>query len=222
MKPTLTKLAKAVLLRSPFREYFFPRYTYNFSPPQLCFLCQCVEATKHVDGFIAEVGCATGYTTVFLNRLMDVQGIEKTYYAMDTFSGFVAKDIDVEVTDRGKKPDFFTGFQTNKKKWFDATMRQNGISRVRSIEADVNEYDLTTLGPLSFVLLDVDLYRPMKKTLPEIYEVLSPGGIIVVDDCSCENIRWDGAYQAYREFAEERGQPLEIVHGKLGVVRKNA
>ncbi|MPZ40311.1 MAG: hypothetical protein GEU95_20080 [Rhizobiales bacterium] len=27
----------------------------------------------------------------------------------------------------------------------------------------------------------MDLYRPMKKAMPELYDVLSPGGIIVVD-----------------------------------------
>jgi O-methyltransferase len=92
---------------------------------------------------------------------------------------------------------------------------------VRSIETDVNKYDLTTIGPLSFVLLDVDLYRPMKKALPEIYDVLRQNGIIVVDDCEPSDIRWDGAYQAYREFMEQRGQAPEIIHGKLGILRKD-
>ena len=60
-------------------------------------------------------------------------------------------------------------------------MQDNGITRVTSTQADVNKFDLRTLGPLSFVLFDVDLYRPMKKGLPELYEMLSPGGIMVLD-----------------------------------------
>ena len=134
---------------------------------------------------------------------MDAQNIQKTYYALDTFSGFVAEDIETEVTKRGKTADMFTGFRSNKKKWFDETMKQHNITRVRSIETDVNDYDLTTLEPLSFVLLDVDLYRPIKKALPELYRALSPNGIIVVDDCypACE--QWDGADQAYKEFMSE-------------------
>jgi len=47
-------------------------------------------------------------------------------------------------------------------------MLQNAITRVKSIEADVNQYDLRTLGPLSFCLLDVDLYRPIRKSLKEL------------------------------------------------------
>ncbi|HEX7502777.1 MAG TPA: TylF/MycF/NovP-related O-methyltransferase [Acidobacteriota bacterium] len=209
-----------ILFHSPWRRYFFPRYLYNFTPPQLCFLCQCIEDTAHVAGAVVEVGCSIGSTTVFLNKAMDALNIEKEYLALDTFSGFAAGDTRFEVAERGKSRDLFNAFQVNKRKWFDDTMRRNGITRVRSIAADVNECDLTMLGPISFSLLDVDLYRPMKKGLPELYEVLSPGGIIVVDDCTSANRTCDGSEQAYREFMKERGLLPQIVLGKLGVVRK--
>ncbi|MCI0400703.1 MAG: TylF/MycF family methyltransferase [Gammaproteobacteria bacterium] len=225
MNTKLVKFIKEVQFNSPFRRYFFPRFIYNFTAPQLCFLCQCIEDTKHLEGAIAEIGCFDGSTTVFLNKYMDAQNIQKNYYALDTFSGFVAEDTEREVIDRGKTAGLFTrdsGFEVNKKKWFDRTMQQNNIARVHSIEADVNKYDLTTLGPLSFVLLDVDLYRPMKKALPELYQVLSPNGIIVVDDCDSEHIRWDGSAQAYKEFMIERDQSPQIIHSKLGILKKDA
>jgi O-methyltransferase len=215
-------LIKEILFSSPFRRYFVPRYVYNFSAPQLCFLCRCIEETKDVEGDIAEIGCADGSTTVFLNRYMDAQDIHKCYYALDTFSGFMPEDIEYEVSNRGKTGDLFDGFRINKKKWFDATMRHNNISRVRSIKTDVNKYDLTSLGPLSFVLLDVDLYRPMKKALPELYQVLSPGGIIVVDDCDPSSIQWDGSDQAYKEFSKQKDKSIHIVHRKLGILKKDA
>lgn len=222
LNPKLVKFVKGVQFNSPFRRYFFPRFVYNFTAPQLCFLCQCIEDTKHVEGAIAEIGCASGSTTVFLNKYMDAQNIQKDYYALDAFSGFVAEDIELEVVDRGKTADKFTGFQANTKKWFDGTMQQNNIARVRSIETDVNKYDLTTLGPLSFVLLDVDLYRPIKKALPELYEVLSPNGIIVTDDCVSVDNQFDGSYQAYTEFMIERDLSPQIIHGKLGISKRDA
>ena len=123
---------------------------------------------------------------------------------------------------RGKEKKAYNQFQVNKKEWFDQTMKDNGVTRVQSTEADVNNFDLTTLGPLSFVLLDVDLYRPIKKAMKELYEVLSPGGIMVVDDCDESDVLWDGADQAYKEFVKEIGQPVEIKHRKLGVIRKPA
>ncbi len=220
--PRLVRLIKEVQFQSPFRRYCFPRFVYNFTAPQLCFLCQCIESTRHIGGAVAEIGCANGSTTVFLNKYMNAQNIQKEYYALDTFSGFVAEDIQFEVNDRSKTAGLFSGFRVNKKKWFDATMRQNNIAHVRSIETDVNKYDLTTLGSLSFVLLDVDLYRPIKKALPELYHVLSPDGIIVVDDCDPSSVRWDGAHQAYTEFVSESKLAAQVVYGKLGLIRKAA
>lgn len=215
-------LIKEVLFHSPFRGKFFPLYEYNFTPAQLCFLCQCIDDTRHIKGAIAEIGCSSGATTIFLKKYMESVNIDKPYYAIDTFSGFVAEDMDFEVTARGKSKNFFVGFEVNKRKWFDGTMRQNSVSDVTSIEADVNKYDLTGLGPLSFVLLDVDLYQPMKKCLYDLYQVLAPGGMIVVDDCDSSNIKWDGSEQAYKEFMKEREQACQIVLRKLGIVKKEA
>ena len=216
----IRKFFKDIQFYSPWRRYFFPRYSYNFTPPQLIFLCNCIEETKNIAGSIAEVGCANGRTTVFLNKYMSAQDIEKKFYALDTFSGFVEEDIQFEVSNRNKNKKLFKHFRLNKKKWFDGTIKQNKINRVISIQADVNLYDLTILGPFSFVLLDVDLYRPIKKALKELYQELTPGGIIVVDDCDADNVAWDGSDQAYKEFMDELNEPIKIVHNKLGIVRK--
>lgn len=215
-------LTREILFHSPLKRYFFPKYLYNFTPPQLCYLCQCLEEAKNIEGSIAEVGCANGLTTVFLNKYMAYQQIDKTYYAIDTFSGFVVEDVRHEVANRGKSEKLFKRFQVNKKKWFDGTMRSNDVSWVRSIQADINKFYVSALGPLSFILLDVDLYRPIKKSLPELYAMLAPGGIMIVDDCDPSHIRWDGADQAYKEFMKEVNQPERVVHGKLGVIRKPA
>jgi O-methyltransferase len=173
MNETLISLVKEIQFLTPLRKYFFPRFVFNFTAPQLCFLRRCVDETRNCDGSLAEIGCFSGSTTIFLNKFMDAEGIDKPYYALDTFSGFVAADVQHEVASRGKSASSFTGFTVNKKKWFDATMRQNDISRVRSIRADVNAFDLSSLAPLSFALLDVDLYRPMRKALPELYSALA-------------------------------------------------
>lgn len=222
LRQEIKKFLKDILFHTRFRKNFFPLFQYNFTASQLCFLCQCLEKTKNIQGEIVEVGCAGGSSTVFLNKYMDSENIDKKYYAIDTFSGFVTKDIDYEVTERNKKPEYFNSFKINSKEWFDGTMSQNGISRVKSIKADVNVFDLKTLGAVSFAILDVDLYRPMNKCLHELYEMLSPGGILVVDDCNTGDIRWDGSDQAYKEFIKEKNHKSEIVHGKLGVIRKQS
>jgi len=219
MSDFVTNLKGEIRFLPALRKHYYPKYSYNFTAPQLCFLCQSLGETKSVAGTILEIGCARGETTIFLNNYMKNSGIDKRYYAIDTFSGFVKEDIEYEQKNRGKG-NSYRSFRKNKKKWFDGTLQQNGINDVISVEADINTYDLSCHYPISFALLDVDLYRPMKKGLPKIYQGLASGGIIIVDDCDENDDRWDGSDQAYKEFMEELGQPIEIVFGKLGVIRK--
>ncbi|MDQ3228539.1 MAG: class I SAM-dependent methyltransferase [Pseudomonadota bacterium] len=217
----MKKLLKEIQFHSPFRHNFFPKYAYNFTVPQLLFLCESLTKTQHVPGSVIEIGCHNGATTVLFNRLMDDLGMRKDYFAVDTFSGFTREDVEFEVKHRGKKDELFAGaFEVNNKKWFDGTMAQNNINRVTSIQADVNTIDMAAHAPYSFALLDVDLYKPTKKCLHEIHDAMSSGGIIIIDDCDEADVRWDGADQAYKEFAAEIDQPVEIVQQKLGVLRK--
>lgn len=205
------------------RRRIFPEFTFQFTAQQLCFLCKCLSETMSIDGNMAEIGCEYGQTTVFLNNYIDDLGLShKKYFSIDTFSGFSEADVTFEVEGRSKRKDFYKGFSENRKEWYERTMEINKVRRVDVIEADINEFDLHSLGPLSFALLDVDLYRPTKKALPELYELLSPGGVLVVDDCDSSNYFWDGAYQAYIEFVESRGITPRIIYKKLGVIRKTA
>jgi predicted O-methyltransferase YrrM len=219
MRTAALKLCKEVAFRTPLRRFFFPYYGYNMTAPQLCLLCRSLESTRQVPGSIVEIGCSTGMTTVFLNNYMDAQGIDKPYIAVDTFSGFVREDVRHEVVARGKRAAFFTGFRTNKQEWFDGTMRMNAISRVRSFASDINRFDIAALGPISFCLLDVDLFRPTRSALPRLFAQLSPGGVIAVDDCDASNVRWDGADQAYKEFCAEISRPAQIISG-IGLIDK--
>jgi hypothetical protein len=51
--------------------------------------------------------------------------------------------------------------------------------------------------------------------------MLSPGGIIVIDDCKQGN-QWDGAMQAYSEFTETEKIRPRFLLDKLGLLQKVA
>ncbi len=211
-----------ILLRTRLGYYCLPRWRYNFSVPQLIFLCNCINNTREIPGSIVEVGCAIGTTTVFLNKYMDAEKIEKDFFCIDTFAGFLQRDIEYEARERGKNPKFYNTsiFQLNKKEWFDETMKLNNIRRVQSIQADAGEFDFSKLGPISMCLLDVDLYVPTKNAVVRLFETLDPNGILVVDDCDPNCQEWDGAYQAYSEFMGQLNRPVNIVLNKLGIITK--
>jgi O-methyltransferase len=209
--------ARHLLLRTPIRELFSHKYLYMFTPTQLGFLCDQVTKTAEVPGALVEIGCAFGATTVFLNRHMDSLGMEASYYAIDTFKGFTASDIEFE---RASGREYrYSDFRENSKGTFDRTMRRNGVSRVSSFRADASHFDYSAIAPFRFALLDVDLYQPVLAVLNSIYDLVQPGGVIVVDDCMPGG-QWGGAYDAYMEFTKARGLNCDIRHEKLGLIIK--
>jgi len=195
-----------------------PHYPYNFEPHQLIFLCQCLEHVRDIPGAIVELGCSAGKTSIFLNRFMNATGIQKPYFCIDTFSGFTESDMSYEIRNRGKsRAEFGSAWADWSLQMFRMTMAYNRLSRVKVIKADVNEYTFGDISEIAFCLVDVDLYRPVTAALERVYQRLSPGGIIVVDDCLREG-KYDGARQAYTEFVTRNGLAESFRCSKFGVV----
>jgi hypothetical protein len=212
------KLAFAFAKPALYTRQPFAIYPYLFNPRQLQELAAQLLGTK-CEGAVVEVGCCQGWTTCFLVEAMLEVGIERPYICIDTFSGFLKEDIDVEHQKRGKKESYEADFLFNNKKWFDTSMHRARYKNVKAFKADASTFDYASIGPIAFCLLDLDIYRPMKLSLPSIYACLAKGGTMVVDDCKEEG-KWDGAFQAYSEFCQESGVATHIVLQKLGIIKK--
>jgi predicted O-methyltransferase YrrM len=218
VRRAIGRLVREVAARS---VVIYDRMPCMFNPNQLHFFVQQLDATRDVGGGILEVGCAYGATTVFLKRHMIAEGIEKRYICVDTFNGFTHADVAYERARRGKAYRY-DDFTANSKRRFERTLRLNHISGVEVERCDIHDFDVSAFAPFAFCLLDVDLYRPTAGALPRLWEALSPGGVLVVDDCDPDpyDDTFDGSGAAFREFASEIEKPAHVVWGKLGVLRK--
>lgn len=214
---------KRALFWSPLRSYVLYKYRYAFTPAQLARLTTLLTEAVTAPGDCLEIGCYRGYTTVLLNRHLDDIAAHKRYHAIDTFGGFVPADVAHEQTARGKSSRddarAFAKFTINSQAWFDATMRQNAHTRVTSHAAAVQDFAFPAEARYCFALIDVDLYQPTRVGLEQVWPRLSPGGVIVVDDCHERHV-YDGSRQALEEFAAAHGMAFEVVEKKLGVIRK--
>src|SRR5262249_5668519 len=152
-------------------------------PTQLIFLTNSILQCADVPGCIVEAGVYQGATTIFLNRFMAENGINKRDVAIDTFAGFIPDQAEHEVRRRSKNKQVSGIFADNKKCWFDYSMTLSNIRNVDSYEADVGKFDFEAIAPIAFCLLDVDFYIPTREALPKIYDAISANGIIIVDDC---------------------------------------
>jgi SAM-dependent methyltransferase len=209
---------KSFAFHSGLHRLIFYRYDYMFRPRELALLVSSITETHGLTGPIFEIGCAAGHTTVYLNKHLDDIEDPRDYVCLDTFAGFTDDDIEVEVGRGHDRSRYSYLFRAYRREWFDQTMANNHVARVSSIQADVNHFDFSPYENISFCLIDVDLMRPVQRSLQEVFARMAPGGIIVVDDCR-PNLKYDGALAAYLEFTEDHDLPIDIREEKLGVIQ---
>lgn len=215
----MLQVAKRITYRNRLLHWLSrPRYEYNVEPAELAFLINVIDRTRHLDGKIAEIGVARGMTTVFLNEHLTSIGDPRPYLCVDTFSGFTDGDVAYEVSRRGKRASVYNGFTYLDREVFARDLAP--YERVVVMQQDCNLLTAADLGPVSVALLDVDLYQPTLHALGVLFEVLQPGGIILVDDVKPGSI-YDGAHAAYEEFCRLRGLSQHIVGTKGGALFKS-
>jgi hypothetical protein len=217
IKP-LKETLKAIAFR--YTRLGVPTYPYCIEPIQLATLINEFERVKHLKGNIVEIGVARGLTTRFMAEHIKNQKLADSleYFAIDTFDSFTASDLDYEVKNRGKNLQELRGFEYNDfEVW-----KKNFVAFpfVKAIQSDCSVFDYASIAPLKLVFLDVDLYLPIQKTLPKIFEVLVPGGAIVVDDI-LNNTTYDGAYQAYMEFCASHSILPKVIGNRCGIIYKD-
>ena len=223
------RASRELVGRGYFRNLWYPKYQFQYFPRQLMFLANCLEQCAEAEGAIVEIGCAYGTTTTFLYEFMVDSGIRKDYYCIDTFSGFTEENIAVETQSRGKKHSYEGEFSDNNPEWFKETLARRHITDIHVVQADICTLPDSELPEkIAFCLLDVDLYQPVKVGREKVFPRLSPGGMIVVDDCWTKSEHmwvkgvanaYDGAMQAYKEFVAEKGLAESYSEVKLATIQ---
>jgi hypothetical protein len=164
-----------------------------------------------------EIGVSRGMTTRFVcEHLIGSGRTDQALYAIDTFQSFLKDDIDYEIAKRGEtrgkvlKGMFsYNDFEIWKKNF-------SCFPFVKAIQSDCGSFDYSTIAPIKLAFLDVDLYLPTMRALPQIYQQLCGGGVIMVDDVQGDF----GARQAYLEFCSTLGVQPSVMGNKCGVIRK--
>jgi O-methyltransferase len=197
----------------------FVRYPYMYSPSEMLELANQLLSVE-VSGVAVEVGCNQGWTSMFLLEAMAERGFKRNYVCIDTFEGFTPDDVGFEYAERGKPHGMYDEyFAVNHPEWLRGSLSRSGYENVSVQKADATTFNYGSLGRIAFALIDVDLYRPVRKSLERIMPYMAPGGIVLVDDCDITDERWDGAHQAYLDFCDQQRIQPEIVGKKLGLIR---
>jgi hypothetical protein len=203
---------------------------YEKNPSQLCprqeisrFLAH-YEIFKHaleVPGSFAEVGVFKGaglLTWVQLASILCPGDTSRKVYGFDNFRGFErlhekdGEDIPAaDITKGGWNPaEFFPHLQSLIDKVEQEKMLPSS-KMVHLIEGDISKTapDFSKHYPgvrFSLLHIDVDLYEPTLSTLEHLYPLVSPGGVIIVDEYALAH--W-GATEALQDYFKGKLPPMK-------------
>ena len=218
LRTLAVRIVKVIFFNTPLYKYFLPVMKFDMTVAQLNLIIESILQIKG-EGVVLEIGIGGGATSIMINQALKYSQSNRKFIAIDTFRGFTEEDISYENSFRGKVGNF-QAYQSNSMDWYKKTLLAHGINDAFVIESDCKKVNYDQIGPIAFCLFDVDLYFPTKKVLPILYDQLIPGGIIIVDDCDPLHPIYDGAGQAYLEFCNHFSLKPEIVHQKLGLIKK--
>lgn len=163
----------------------------------------------NVPGDIVELGCNVGTTSVFIRRLLDLHpaAAGRRFHVYDSWQGLPDRHPrDASITARK----FHAGYCKTGVKMFEKVFSTFGLELpvVHSgwfAEIPADEYP----NPIAFAFLDGDFYSSITDSFEAIYHKVSPGGMIVVDDCG-----WDvlpGVQRACDDFLRDKAETLTLV-----------
>ncbi len=188
----------------------------SLQPSRLYLWLDVLARCAALPGDVVEVGCFEGGTSALAFVFLKEIGHPKRYLALDTFGGFVPAQFDADVA-RGTRASLRRMFGRNSMAYVRWMLDRWYCRELELVAADIaTAPDAVLPERVAAGLVDVDLEQPTLAALERLLPRLSPGGILLVDDCD-EGNPFAGARIAYHDFVRAHGIPERYQHG-MGVV----
>jgi hypothetical protein len=168
-----------------------------------------------IEGDFLEAGVCQGGATIFMRALQVVHGeAQRRTWVVDSFRG-------LPPSDKGEDRRYGLDLDEAREPWLacsEARVRDHfarydlldgGVEFVAGWVAE--SLPKAPIGPLAMLRLDVDLYSSTMECLDLLYDKVSPGGFVIVDDY----VWLDCCRDAVDEFRSRRGivEPIEAIDG---------
>ena len=179
-------------------------------------ICQIISQTRDIPGVYVEIGTYRGDSAQAALEYMRQARIEREAYFLDTYEGF-SYDVAHTSTDVSWAN---THGDTSKDL---VEKRLIKYKNANFVKTDIIEDDLPlTINEIAVCNIDVDIYEAVEATLIKVSPMMSPGGVIMVEDFGhTPNLL--GAQLAAYEFAEAHRNEFFSIYGRgsqLLLIRK--
>jgi O-methyltransferase len=169
---------------------------------------------RGISGDFVECGVWRGGSALVAALAMRQAGDMRRLHLYDTFEGMTTPTaIDVDETGH-RASDYITQFGDDGRWCYAgendvrAVFEQKGLTEwTNFVRGDVLEtLKHTVPKAISVLRLDTDWYESTKAELEVLYPLITPGGVIIIDDYGF----WEGSRAAVEEYFENRPRPLLV------------
>jgi O-methyltransferase len=172
--------------------------------------CARIVFAEHVPGDFLEAGVWRGGACIFLRALLNLEdgGPKRVVWVADSFEGLPPPNEEKYPVDRGDghhAVDFLrVGLDEVR-----ANFQRYGMldEHVRFLKGWFKDTLPGPVGELAILRLDGDMYESTIQTLEALYDRVSPGGFVIIDDYSLI-----GARTATDDFRASRDIAAPLVH----------
>ncbi len=181
----------------------YPLVSDQIEYPELSVIIR--ELTRIVEsdtsGAVVELGCYTGTTSLFIQRLLQKENKQRPFHVYDSFSGLPVK-VSQDQSPAGEQ--FKAGELTASKQQFIKHFKQAGLPLPKIHKAWFEQLTAADMPEeIAFAFLDGDFYTSIKSSLEVVEPLLVPGACIIVDDYQSEAL--PGSRKATDEWAKKLG-----------------
>jgi predicted O-methyltransferase YrrM len=175
---------------------------------------RCKEASG-LSGVVVECGVGRGDSiAAFLSAHLFL-GVERRYFAFDTFSGLTGTDRTKGDPDR--EGDIAHSLDYVNEKLRNRNFTNGQLSQITFIKGDARETTKGFAEPIALLHIDLDIYDPYRVVLANLYDRVVPGGIILFDEY--REPKWPGATRAIDEFFGDAVSSFRYAAGKAYFVK---
>jgi O-methyltransferase len=190
--PLRDSLSKVMAIASakPYTMVDYPRLEKAYS------LIDEAERYDDIPGTIVECGSWNGGYAAIMNAASERNGHRREVWVLDSFEGLPEPDS-VDKNRFGKKGK--KGVALGDIRLTQKALSHIGGERVHIVKGwfkDTFAESLPQLSPIAFLHLDVDYYESTKYCLEQLYPLLSPRALVLIDDY----LWFDGCKKAVDEF----------------------
>jgi O-methyltransferase len=191
-----------------------PIVTDQVTQAELAVVLRECHAALRAAGDVVELGCYSGTTSLFLQRLIAKEAPHKVLHVYDSFEGLPAKGEE-DTSPVGEQ--FVEGELATSRAELEKHFKQAGL-RMPVIHKGwfENLQDSDMPEKICFAFLDGDFYSSILSSLRAVQTHMEAGGVIVVDDYQSEAL--PGARKAVQEWLANNPGTLQV-EASLAIIR---